>query len=37
MMKAQAANNRRLSRRSFTWEDEVWLSWTDTAGLVLAG
>ena len=37
LMKAQAANNRRLSRRSFTWEDEVWLSWTDTAGLVLAG
>ncbi|WP_071673540.1 ABC transporter ATP-binding protein [Nioella nitratireducens] len=37
IIKAQTANNRRLSRRSFTWEDEVWLSWTDTAGLVLAG
>ncbi|WP_370269295.1 ABC transporter ATP-binding protein [Nioella sp.] len=36
IIKAQTANNRRLSRRNFTWEDEVWLSWTDTAGLVLA-
>ena len=36
IIKAQNANNRRLSRRNFTWEDEVWLSWTDTAGLVLA-
>ncbi|SEP98777.1 ABC transporter ATP-binding protein [Thalassovita taeanensis] len=35
MIKAQSANTRRLSRRSFTWEDEVWLSWTDTAGIVL--
>ena len=35
MIKAQTANNRRLSRRSFTWEDQVWLSWTDTAGVVL--
>jgi putrescine transport system ATP-binding protein len=37
IVKAQTANNRRLSQRSFTWEDEVYLSWTDTAGLVLAG
>ena len=37
IVKAQTVNNRRLSRRGFTWEDEVWLSWTDTAGLVLAG
>ncbi len=36
IVKAQTANNRRLSQRSFTWEDEVYLSWTDTAGLVLA-
>ncbi len=36
IVKAQTANNRRLSRRSFTWEDDVYLSWTDTAGLVLA-
>ena len=35
IIKAQAANNRRLSRRSFTWEDPVWLSYTDTAGVVL--
>jgi putrescine transport system ATP-binding protein len=35
VMKAQTANNRRIGRRSFTWEDEVWLSWTDTAGVVL--
>jgi putrescine transport system ATP-binding protein len=35
MIKAQAANTRRLSRRSFTWEDQVWLSWTDTAAVVL--
>jgi len=35
IIKAQAANNRRLSRRSFTWEDPVWLSWTDTAGVIL--
>ena len=24
-----------ISRRSFTWEDTVWLSWTDTAGVLL--
>ncbi len=35
IIKAQAANNRRLSRRNFTWEDPVWLSWTDTAGVIL--
>lgn len=32
---AQMTNSRRLARRDFTWEDEVWLSWTETAGLVL--
>ena len=37
MMKAQTANTRRLSRRSLTWEDAVWLSWTDTAAAVLEG
>ena len=36
VIKAQAANNRRISRRSFTWEDEVYLGFTDTAGVVLA-
>ncbi|MFD1510217.1 ABC transporter ATP-binding protein [Lacimonas salitolerans] len=35
MMKAQLANTRRLSRRSLTWEDRVWLSWTDTAPVLL--
>ncbi len=37
IIKAQTANTRRLSRRSFTWEDDVWLSWTATAGVLLAG
>ena len=35
IVKAQMANNRRISRRDLTWEDQVWLSFTDTAGLVL--
>ncbi len=35
IIKSQTANTRRLSRRSFTWEDDVWLSWTDTAGVLL--
>ena len=35
IIKAQAANSRRRASRPFTWEDEVWLSWTDTAGVVL--
>lgn len=35
VIKAQTANTRRISRRSFTWEDPVWLSWTDTAGVML--
>jgi len=35
MIKAQAANSRRRSSRPFTWEDTVWLSWTDTAGIIL--
>ncbi|MCJ7874203.1 ABC transporter ATP-binding protein [Marinovum sp. 2_MG-2023] len=37
MMKAQTANTRRLSRRTLTWEDPVWLSWTDTAAVMLEG
>ncbi|TMV04926.1 ABC transporter ATP-binding protein [Ruegeria sediminis] len=36
IMKAQSANTRRISRRSYTWEDPVWLSWTATAGVLLA-
>ncbi|UWQ91313.1 ABC transporter ATP-binding protein [Aliisedimentitalea scapharcae] len=35
-IKAQTANTRRIARRSFTWEDTVWLSWTATAGVLLA-
>ena len=35
VVKAQTANNRRIARRSFTWEDTVWLSWTETAGVAL--
>jgi len=37
VVKAQTANTRRLSNRPFTWEDEVWLSWTDTAAVLLEG
>ncbi|PRY26149.1 putrescine transport system ATP-binding protein [Aliiruegeria haliotis] len=37
IIKAQLANNRRIARRNITWEDEVWLSWTETAGVVLTG
>ncbi|MDD9740470.1 ABC transporter ATP-binding protein [Marinovum sp. SP66] len=35
IIKAQTANTRRLSRRALTWEDDVWLSWTDTAAVML--
>ena len=35
VIKAQTANSRRISRRGFDWDDSVWLSWTDTAGVVL--
>ncbi len=35
VIKAQATNNRRISRRNLTWEDHVYLSFTDTAGVVL--
>ncbi|QJF52998.1 ABC transporter ATP-binding protein [Roseobacter ponti] len=35
IVKAQAANTRRVSRRTFTWEDTVWISWTATAGVLL--
>ena len=32
---AQPANTQRISRREITWEDKVWLSWTETAGVLL--
>ncbi|MBT9383923.1 ABC transporter ATP-binding protein [Pseudooceanicola sp. CBS1P-1] len=35
VIKAQSTNTRRIARRSFTWEDKVWLSWTDTAAILL--
>jgi putrescine transport system ATP-binding protein len=35
IIKAQTANTRRLARRTLTWEDDVWLSFTDTAGVLL--
>ncbi|GGE48364.1 ABC transporter ATP-binding protein [Actibacterium pelagium] len=35
LIKAQTANSRRIARRGLTWEDSVWLSWTDTAGIIL--
>ncbi len=36
IIKAQTANTRRISRRDYTWEDTVWLSWTATGGVLLA-
>ncbi len=35
MVKAQMANSRRLAKRDITWEDDVWVSFTDTAGVLL--
>ncbi|KIT15187.1 ABC transporter ATP-binding protein [Jannaschia aquimarina] len=35
LISAQLANSRRFANRGITWEDPVWLSWSDTAGLVL--
>ncbi len=35
IVKAQTANTHRIARRDITWDDPVWLSWTDTAGVVL--
>ena len=35
MVKAQMVNARRLSNRHITWEDEVWVGFTETAGVVL--
>jgi putrescine transport system ATP-binding protein len=35
IIKAQTANTRRINRRPFTWEDQVWLSWSGTAGVIL--
>ncbi|MEP5731429.1 MAG: ABC transporter ATP-binding protein [Sulfitobacter sp.] len=35
IIKAQMANTKRISRRDITWEDEVWVSWSATAGVLL--
>ncbi len=35
IIKAQTANTQRISRRAFTWEDPVWVSWSATAGVLL--
>ena len=35
IVKAQTANTRRISARAFTWDDTVWVGWSDTAGVVL--
>lgn len=35
VVKAQTANTSRLANRPFTWGDEVWLSWSDSAGVLL--
>lgn len=35
VVKCEVGNRSRVERRDFTWDDQVWLSWSDTAGLVL--
>jgi len=35
VIKAQTANTDRVTRQEFTWEDDVWLYWSETAGIVL--
>jgi ABC-type Fe3+/spermidine/putrescine transport system ATPase subunit len=36
MVKAQLANTRRVAQRDITWDDEVWISFRETAGVVLS-
>ena len=36
VIKSQMANTRRASRRAFTWEDTVWISWRASAGVMLS-
>ncbi len=36
LITSQMVNDRRISQRSITWEDHVWLSWHDEAGIILA-
>ncbi len=35
VIKAQTANTDRVTRQEFTWEDNVWLHWSESAGIVL--
>ncbi|MDU8910710.1 ABC transporter ATP-binding protein [Aestuariicoccus sp. MJ-SS9] len=35
MIKAQTANTRRIARRDITWDDEVWVSFSATGGVLL--
>ena len=37
IIKAQTANTRRLANRDITWDDRVWLTFTETAGVLLEG
>ncbi|MGB0960014.1 MAG: ABC transporter ATP-binding protein [Halocynthiibacter sp.] len=35
ILMAQTTNSSRLARSEFTWEDIVWVSWSETSGVVL--
>ncbi len=35
IIKAQTANTDRVARQEFSWNDQVWLYWSDSAGIVL--
>ena len=35
VIKAQTANRRRIARRDISWDDTVWIGFTETAGIVL--
>jgi putrescine transport system ATP-binding protein len=35
VIKCEVINVSRIERRDYTWEEEVWLSWSDTGGLIL--
>ena len=35
IVKAQESNRHRAERRGITWEDEVWVSWEEDAGVLL--
>ncbi|WP_240453726.1 ABC transporter ATP-binding protein [Chachezhania antarctica] len=37
IIRAQSFNTERSTRQAFTWEDEVWVNWTDRCGILLAG